>query len=72
MRVSNGKITRDEGVNLVKKYDLEFPKKYFKEFLEYIDISEEQFHKTIDNFRSQHLWSEESGEWQLRHPVWHD
>ena len=70
--IRNGKITRDEGVNLVKKYDLEFPKKYFKEFLEYIDISEEQFHKTIDNFRSQHLWSEESGEWQLRHPVWHD
>jgi N-acetyl sugar amidotransferase len=70
--IRNGKITRDEGVNLVKKYDLEFPKKYFKEFIEYIDISEEQFHNTIDNFRSQHLWSEESGEWQLRHPVWHD
>lgn len=70
--IRNGKITRDEGVNLVKKYDLEFPQKYFKEFLEYIDISEEQFHNTIDNFRSQHLWSKESGEWQLRHPIWRD
>ena len=53
-------------------YDLEFPKKYFKEFLDYIDISENQFIETIDNFRSPHLWSKESGDWQLRHPVWLD
>ena len=70
--IRNGKITRDEGVNLVQKYDLEFPKKYFKEFLDYIDISEDQFNATIDSFRSPHLWSKESGEWQLRHPVWLD
>ena len=35
----NNKITRDEGVNLVKKFDHEFPTNYFKEFLEYINIS---------------------------------
>jgi N-acetyl sugar amidotransferase len=68
--IRNEKITRDEGVNLVKRYDLEFPKKYFKEFLEYIDISEDQFHATLEKFRPAHLWSKESGEWQLRHPVW--
>ena len=70
--IRNGKITRDEGVNLVMKYDLEFPKKYFQEFLEYIDISEDLFHETIDKFRSPHLWSKDSGEWQLRNPVWQD
>ncbi|MDC3028038.1 N-acetyl sugar amidotransferase, partial [Candidatus Pelagibacter sp.] len=36
--IRNEKITREEGVNLVKKYDSEFPKKYFKEFLEYIEM----------------------------------
>ena len=70
--IRNEKISRDEAVSLVQKYDLEFPKKYFKEFLEYIDISENQFIETIDSFRSPHLWSKESGEWQLRHPVWLD
>ena len=29
----HGYITRDEAVNLVHKYDGEFPKRYFKEFL---------------------------------------
>jgi hypothetical protein len=70
--IRNGKITREECVNIVMKYDLEFPKKYFQEFLAYIDISEDLFHETIDKFRSPHLWSKDSGEWQLRNPVWQD
>ena len=70
--IRNGKITREEGVNLVRLYDCEFPAKYFKEFLEYIDISEELFHATIDKFRSPHLWNREDGEWRLRHAVWNE
>lgn len=70
--IRNGKITREEGVNLVRKYDQEFPKKYFKEFLEYIDITEDLFHETVNKFRSPHLWYQESGEWKLRHAVWRD
>ena len=68
--IRNGKITRDEGVQLVKKFDLEFPKKYFAEFLEYIDLSEKDFIAAIDRHRSPHIWMCAAGEWQLRHPVW--
>lgn len=64
------KITRAEGVALVKKFDLEFPKKYFEAFLEYIDIDEATFWATIEKFRSPHLWEKVNGEWQLRKPVW--
>jgi len=67
--IRNGKITREEGVNLVRKFDLEFPLKYFHEFLEYIDITEEIFHETIDNYRSPHLWHKLGGEWKLRHKI---
>src|SRR3989344_5445957 len=38
--VRHGHITREEGVALVKRFDGEFPQKYFKEFLDYINISE--------------------------------
>ena len=31
--IRNDKIDRDEGIALVKKYDHEFPEKYFNEFL---------------------------------------
>jgi len=68
--IRNGKITREEGVQLVRKYDQEFPKKYFKEFLDYISITEEEFHATVDKFRSPNLWIKENGEWRLKYTVW--
>ena len=43
--IRNGKITREEGVALVKKYDQEFPEKFFQEFLDYISIDESEFWK---------------------------
>ena len=50
------KIDRAEAIALVKQYDAEFPKKYFKDFLDYINISEEKFWQITDNHRSPHLW----------------
>ncbi|MCK9351784.1 MAG: N-acetyl sugar amidotransferase [Candidatus Pacebacteria bacterium] len=67
--IRNGKITREEGVALVKRFDQEFPKKYFKEFLAYVDMSEEKFHKFIDAGRSPHIWDKKNGEWSLKHQV---
>lgn len=68
--IRNGKITREEGAQLVKRYDQEFPKKYFKEFLEYISLTEDEFHATVDKFRSPHLWEKRNGDWVLKHNVW--
>lgn len=67
--IRNSKITREEGVNLVRKFDQEFPAKYFHEFLEYISITETEFWETIDRFRSPHLWCKVDGQWQLKHVV---
>jgi hypothetical protein len=64
--IRNNKITREEGINLVKKFDDEFPKTYFKIFLDYIDISEDEFFKKIDELRSSHLWEKKDNEWHLR------
>ena len=65
--VRNDKITREEASYLVEKYDTEFPSIYFKEFLEYIDTSEDEFWKTIDKHRSPHIWKKVDGVWKLRH-----
>ena len=68
--VRNGKITREEGVQLVKRYDDEFPHKYFREILDYMDISEDRFWEVINAARSAHLWKFEDGEWRLRRAIW--
>jgi N-acetyl sugar amidotransferase len=71
--VRNEKITREEAVSLVKQFDSEFPKKYFSEFLNYIDTSEADFVNKIDQNRSPHLWEKDSSnEWRIKHAVWLD
>lgn len=68
--IRTNKITRDEGVNLVKIFDNEFPKKYLKDFLDYIGITEKFFFKTIENFRPAHLWKKDKdGKFKLRYQL---
>jgi len=67
--VRNGKITREEAVHLVRKYDQEFPERYFAAFLEYIDMTDSEFWETVDKFRSPHLWHKTANGWELRHVV---
>lgn len=69
--IRNKHITREEGVALVKKFDGEFPDKYFNEIMEYIEMKPEKFMELCNQFRSEHLWKkDDAGQWKLRHTVW--
>jgi N-acetyl sugar amidotransferase len=68
--IRSGHLTREEGMALVKRYDGEFPQRWFKEILNYMMITEKQFWQTIDKFRPSHLWTKKKGKWQLKHAVW--
>jgi len=68
--IRNRHLTREEGVALVKRFDGEFPEKYFQEIMEHIGMEPERFMELCDEFRSPHLWKKEDGEWRLRHTVY--
>jgi N-acetyl sugar amidotransferase len=67
--IRNHHLTREEGVALVKKFDGEFPDRYFNEIMDYIGMEPEHFHELCDSFRSEHLWAKQNGQWKLRHTV---
>ncbi len=69
--IRNKHLTREDGVALVKKFDGEFPDRYFNEIMEYLDINPDFFRNELsDKHRSPHLWGKnDRGEWQLRHTV---
>jgi hypothetical protein len=67
--IRDGLISRQDGVNLVEKYDQEFPIKYFSETLDFLGISKKEFNKTVDSFRQKHIWKKINGIWKLRHTV---
>lgn len=68
-QVRHGLLTRDEGVELVQKFDGEFPNKYLKEFLEYMSITREELDSVFDKFRRDLIWKKDNNEWRLRHQI---
>jgi N-acetyl sugar amidotransferase len=67
--IRDGQISREEGVSWVRRFDGEFPAKYFQDFLSYTGLSERFFWEVVDSFRPLHLWEEVDGEWKLKHQV---
>ena len=64
-------MTREEGIALVRRYDQEFPAKYFKQFLQYLDITERDFWDIVDEYRamSPHIWEKKEDNWVLKKQV---
>ena len=60
----------------MNKYDSEFPKRYFQDFLDYTGIKEGEFYETLNKFRPSHLWvksginnSTHCADWKLKTSV---
>lgn len=68
--IRNGHLTREEGVALVRRFDGEFPVKYFKEIMAAVGMAEDAFMDLADRWRPDDLWEKREGAWELRHPVW--
>ena len=67
--IRSGKITREEAVALVRKYDGEFPEQHLIDVLEYTGLTEAELFALIDSFRSPDLWDKRDGEWVLKHCI---
>jgi len=65
--IRNHHISKDEGIALINRFEGEYPLRYEKEFLEYINMTREEFLGLCDQFRSPHLWRIFNGEWKLRY-----
>jgi len=68
-QIRDGIISRDEGVDLVQKYDGEFPNLYLKDSLEYLDMDMDVLTNIIDKFRRLIVWKKNNNTWELRNQV---
>ena len=50
------RITREQGIELVKKYEGKIPRKYLDKFLKSPDISEQEFHDICDKFTNKEIF----------------
>jgi N-acetyl sugar amidotransferase len=70
--IRNHHLTREDGVALVKRFDGEFPDRYFNQIMEHLELKPERFMELCDQARSPHLWTKVNGEWKLRSTVWQE
>lgn len=65
-----GRISREEGIELVKRYDGKCGERYIKKFCDYIGISLGEFWQVADLWRGP-MWEKTSkGEWVLIDSIW--
>jgi N-acetyl sugar amidotransferase len=61
--IREGKMTRDEGIEIVRKMDHVKSSDLWR-WLEYVDMTEEEFDKIADSFRDRRVWEQDSsGNW---------
>ena len=59
----DGRLSRDEAVELVKKYDGKCSEVYIKKFCNYIGITQKEFWSTVEKFRGPMWKKDEKGNW---------
>jgi N-acetyl sugar amidotransferase len=67
--IRTGKITREEGIELVRRYDGEFPEEHINSLLEYLDLDLDTFTAIVDSHRDPLLWEKAGSQWKLKHAV---
>ena len=56
-------MTREKGIEIVKKYDHVKPRRDLERWLEYVGMTENEFDEIADSFRDPRVWWIENGEW---------
>lgn len=63
-----GLMTRDEGIEIVRRYDHVKPQD-LKRWLKYVNMTEEEFDKVSDTYRNPRVWRIENGQW-IKDNIW--
>jgi len=63
-----GLLTRDQGIELVRRYDHVKPGDLAR-WLSYVGMTEDEFDRIADTFRDKRVWHRENGEWR-RDTIW--
>lgn len=64
-----GRMSREEAVNLVQKYDGKCNRKYILMFCEYLGISENKFWDVVEKYRNREIWEKSKNGWELKYPI---
>jgi N-acetyl sugar amidotransferase len=66
MDIRHRRITREEGIEFIRKYEHLVKPKTLEPFLKFIDMTEEEFEQSIEHLRDTSIWEKQSNKkWEL-------
>ena len=63
IEIRRGAMTRDQAVNLVRLYDGQYPEEFIETYLEYYEMSKDEFDAVLDRWANRDLFHKVDGRW---------
>ena len=67
--IRSGLMTREQGIEMVRRYDHVKPRRDLGRWLAYVGMTEEEFDVVCDRFRDPRVWRQEDGYW-VKDNIW--
>lgn len=68
--IRDGRITRDEGIKLVKENDGKIDDIALEHYLDFSGYTKTEFFNIVDKFVNKDIFTKENGAWKLKDPIW--
>ena len=68
--IREGKITREEGIALVKEFDGRCTDRFISEYCDFLGISVNEFNEIIEKYRGKMWIKDADGKWKIDSPIW--
>jgi hypothetical protein len=67
--IRDGQMTREEALKYVNAEEYKLDKKMLKDFIDFIEISEDEFWQVVEKFANKELVEKRDGIWRLIKPA---
>jgi len=64
IEIRRGAMIRDQALNLVRLYDGQYPEEFVPKYLEYFQMTKQEFESTLDKWVNRELFQKVGGRWQ--------
>ena len=64
IEIRRGAMSRDQGVNLVRLYDGLYPNEFIETYLEYFQMTMDEFDAVLDKWVNRDLFEKADGRWR--------
>jgi N-acetyl sugar amidotransferase len=68
--IRSGKITREEGIKLVREHDHKLDQQMLDDWLDFTGYTDREFWDVVEKFWNQDIFEKFDGVWQLKNPIW--